>query len=843
VTFIGGGQPAKLILKASKLTVKSDNSDSATITATLLDGANAPIAGFVVAFSASTGQISASSATTDANGQAKITFSSGTDDSSNRTATITATVAGPGGLISESINIKILGSTLTLTTDKETIPDDRSDPATLTAIAKDGGGTPVENATISFTVTGTGSANAEVVPNVGITDATGMLKVKVEGTSSQGEVTVTANWDGTTASQTYSVTPALNTFAIVLPAVSPYSTETRSPAAITGPSNGIAFVHSNPDTITRSAGSFVTDGYMPGDRIMVGGSNSNDGVYTLSAVAPLTLTLIASDSLDIEPAGASVTITNGVLVRVRAPGITDVTFATTIGIWDNGGSPIKTNPVVSGYASAVLSSSVAGTATIQVYDSDNPSTFDFTTVTFSVPSGNAAQITLQSNVYMLAPSIGGTINTASLTATVRTSLADGSQVVSGVMVVFSIVNPTGGGETVSPVVTISDGAGQAKATFTSGSLSSGSEGVTVRAVVSLKEQTASNTSIAFLNSDPDTITRSDGVSFLNDGFEPGDQISVQGSASNNGYYTLAAVAPNTLTLVNADSLTPEAVGASVTITHVITNTANIVIGGTAGSVVIGRGTVIYDLDDATYRLPMAALVTDSNGNAVSGAVVTLSAWPLQYAPGVWYDSDPDPKAELYKVYYTGTFINNEDVNENLILDPGEDKDGDGRLTPASSSAGGVPVPSQVVTGANGVATFDLIYLKANARWIKTRIRARTFVVGTETTSSVEMVLPAEKQQAEKGLLPDSPFPIGLVTGATETEPYKFPVFYGAGDTFTTSGNLSAGTSQMIPTYDYEYDPDPGGTITPAEVGDIIWDYISVINTFWGAYFPVRIIIQ
>jgi hypothetical protein len=770
VTFIGGGQPASLSLNSSKKSVKSDNSDSATITATLLDGNNAPIAGFVVAFSVDTGQISASSATTDANGQAKITFSAGIN-STNRTATITATVAGPAGPITASIPIEILGSSLTLTTDKTTIPDDGSVAATLTATIKDGGGSPVEGALITFTVSSSGTGGANVTPDSGTTNAAGILQVSVKGTS-QGDVTVTADWDGTTAAQQYNVTAAADTFAIVLPATSPFTAETRTTLAITPDKTTIAFVDSNPDTITRSdGGDFTLDGYLPDDIIMVGGSASNDGVYKLAAVAAGTLTLAGTDSLAPELAGESVTITNGVLVRVRAPDPIDtVVFSTTIGVWDGGTSAIvpETVPPLSDYVWAVLTSSFAGTATVQVYDEANPSTSDKTTVVFSVPSGNAAQLSLQSNVYTVAPSIGGTKNTATLTATVRTSLAEGSQVVSGVAVAFSIVNPTGGGEYVDPVVAITDAAGQAKAEFTSGSLSSGAEGVTITAYV--------------VNSIP-----------------------------------------------------------------LISDSVAIVIGGIAGSVVIGRGTVIYDLDDATYRLPMAALVTDSNGNAVSGAVVTLSAWPLQYAPGVWYDTDPDPQAERYAVYYTGNFINNEDVNENLILDPGEDKDGDGRLTPASSSAGGVPVPSQVVTDANGVAAFDLIYLKANAMWIKSRIRARTFVVGTETTSSVEMVLPPEKVQAETGLLPDSPFPIGLIANTTQTIPvatpsYSFPKFQGTGDEFKTSSNLSAGESYMgAPIDDYDYTYDPTGGI-PAALGDIVWDYIQVKNGFLAAYFPVRIII-
>ena len=762
LTFIGGGQPASLSLNSSKKSVKSDNSDSATITATLLDGNNAPIAGYVVAFSADTGQISASSATTDANGQAKITFSAGIN-STNRIATITATVAATPAPLTANIPIEILGSTLTLTTDRTTIPEDGSVVATLTATIKDGGGSAVEGEFITFTVAGTGGAN--VAPASGTTDASGTLQVTVTGTA-QGQVTVTANWGGTTAAQQYNVTPAADTFAIVLPDATPFTTKTRTVATLvtTPDDNSIAFNDNGAaaDTITTT-GAFGA--YSAGDQIMVGGSLNNDGVYTISGTippTPNTLTLVSTDVLANEPAGNLVTITNGVLVRVRAPDpINTVVFSTTIGVWDGGVSPIvpKTPVPASNYIWAVLTSNLAGTATVQVYDEANPSTSDKTTVVFSVPSGNAAQLSLQSNVYTVAPSIGGTKNTATLTATVRTSVAEGSQVVSGVAVAFSIVNPTGGGEYVEPVVTITDSAGQAKATFTSGSLSSGAGGVTISAYV------VANPAIS-------------------------DSIAI-------------------------------------------------VIGGIAGSVVIGRGTVIYDLDDATYRLPMAALVTDSNGNAVSGAVVTLSAWPLQYAPGVWYDSDPNPQAELYTVYYTGNFINNEDANENLILDPSEDKDGDKLLTPASSSAGGVPVPSQVVTGANGVATFDLIYLKANAMWIKTRIRARTFVVGTETTSSVEMVLPPEKLQAETGLLPDSPFPIGLVTSVGVPVSYTFPVFYGAGDTFTTSGNLSKGSSTAVG-YLYTYTPL---TPPPAIAGDIVWDYVSVINTFWGAYFPVRIIIQ
>jgi hypothetical protein len=72
----------------------------------------------------------------------------------------------------------------------------------------------------------------------------------------------------------------------------------------------LAFVDSNPDTITDSGNGFVTSGFKAGDLITVSGSTSNDGNYTIDTggVAAGTLTLIGGDSLTAEAAGDDVTI-------------------------------------------------------------------------------------------------------------------------------------------------------------------------------------------------------------------------------------------------------------------------------------------------------------------------------------------------------------------------------------------------------------------------------------------------------------------------------------------------------------------------------------------------------
>lgn len=77
----------------------------------------------------------------------------------------------------------------------------------------------------------------------------------------------------------------------------------------------IAFVDSNPDTITDSGNGFVTAGFVPGPITVSGFTLFNDGNYTIDTggVAAGTLTLIASDSLTAEAAGINVTISQGIV--------------------------------------------------------------------------------------------------------------------------------------------------------------------------------------------------------------------------------------------------------------------------------------------------------------------------------------------------------------------------------------------------------------------------------------------------------------------------------------------------------------------------------------------------
>ena len=77
-------------------------------------------------------------------------------------------------------------------------------------------------------------------------------------------------------------------------------------------STGIAFVDSNPDTITDSNNGFVTAGFQAGDKITVSGATEagNSSTFGVVSVAAGVLTLLANDAVAVEGAGALVSITS-----------------------------------------------------------------------------------------------------------------------------------------------------------------------------------------------------------------------------------------------------------------------------------------------------------------------------------------------------------------------------------------------------------------------------------------------------------------------------------------------------------------------------------------------------
>ena len=450
---------------------------------------------------------------------------------------------------------------------------------------------------------------------------------------------------------------------------------------------GITPVSGNTDANGKFAITVTGAGAAPGTATLTGtaaGSTASATINVTTAIATFGITQTSNSTgavVTINPTTVPMQIGDQLTVTVATPNVSNVVFTTSQGTWIGGTQTISVAPSA-GVASAILTETLAGQANVQVNDAGN------TTLTDSLIVGVTAvtpyKVLLTASPTVVPKSSGTTAGTSILVATV---LDTNNQPVGNVPVSFSLLNTTGGGENVSPVVVYTatlDGGGvyrgQASATFTSGSLSSSATGVQVRATVGT--------------------------------------------------------------------------------TGVVTNTApssadaSIVIGGTAGSIAFGISTKITELSPTTYQLPISVLVSDANGNPQANQVVSLSVWPIAWNTGVVAVCSRDADNGTNQ----GSFYN-EDMNSNLILDsvaPGVPEDGyrkyynsgtvvaggtiDGLITPVNSAGGSLP--ASVITDANGVANFNLTYLKSSAIWTAVRIRASTVVQGSSTVSQQQFWLPA-----------------------------------------------------------------------------------------------------
>ncbi|CAK0765510.1 exported hypothetical protein [Gammaproteobacteria bacterium] len=574
IKVVPTGNATKLSLSTTQTAIKSDNSDSATITAIALDGNNVVVSGVTITFQTDTGQLSAGSVITDNNGKASVIFSSGTIDPSNAIVTINAYLGTVDATAlpppDASIPIVIIGSTITLAADLSNLEVNSS--TILTATLKNAAGIAIPQQKVTFSWDSDAAELTDIVGYDGDkSDVNGQVK-KLLTAKSPGKITITANGLGAQATRDFVISATGSAFQITQPSEDP---------------------------------------------------------STLSIDAPLT-------------------------VKVNAVNTANVTFVTSLGKWLESNSNLYSVDSINSTAQATLISTQSGTATIRAFDTNNSSTkFDSKTILISASVTQAHHVVLQSNLTTMPPSVGTTYP-AELTATVYTIA---NEPVKDARVVFSLSNTTGSGEKINPIYGLTDSSGQVKSTFTSGSLSSGQEGVKITATL---------------------------------------------------YDTSS-------TIISSDFI-------------------NIKITKTAGSVVIGTSTVMSDENGSTsYKMPMTVMVADSVGAAVPNAVISLSAWPVQYAKGAWYSPTGDGKDCVPII--TGVF-ENEDVNENVILDSGEDTNGDNMLTPPNSAAG--TIPATVTTDSNGVFTFNLIYLKKYAMWVVNRIRATTLVLGTEMTGEILM---------------------------------------------------------------------------------------------------------
>jgi hypothetical protein len=159
-------------------------------------------------------------------------------------------------------------------------------------------------------------------------------------------------------------------------------------------------------------------------------------------------------------------------------------------------------------------------------------------------------------------------------------------------------------------------------------------------------------------------------------------------------------------------------------------------------VVVGTGNTIFEPDEASYRKPYIAIVTDANGAPVEGANIELSLLPVEYMKGVYLPSfvgasfrwQRTPSATCVAEDFLSI---TENTNWNGILDDGEDRNGSGKLEPTNP---GTISTESVLTASDGSAEFELLYPQNVCNWTKTRLTATVRVGGTESVEISEFYL-------------------------------------------------------------------------------------------------------
>jgi len=138
------------------------------------------------------------------------------------------------------------------------------------------------------------------------------------------------------------------------------------PVSMTGTPN-LNFVDSNPDTIVRTTGSWVTDGFIDEMVITITSSTSNNTTYTIDSVTATTLTLISGDTIVVETGSSGVSVSGAPSLDNPIPP-SDTYNASTMSIIYTDPDPFTVG--YSNSTSVTFSSTISGVDVMTYYPLD-----------------------------------------------------------------------------------------------------------------------------------------------------------------------------------------------------------------------------------------------------------------------------------------------------------------------------------------------------------------------------------------------------------------------------------------------------------------------------------------
>ncbi len=199
----------------------------------------------------------------------------------------------------------------------------------------------------------------------------------------------------------------------------------------------------------------------------------------------------------------------------------------------------------------------------------------------------------------------------------------------------------------------------------------------------------------------------------------------------------------------------------------VSNTTQLTVGRRSLFLSAGTGIALGTPSNEAYQLNYQVFAADAAGNAVSGANITASVIPTQYAKGVM-----SFRSGFWSPTTASVACANEDVNKNGILDAGEDINSNGRLEP------GIPivVTPTVQTDSKGVATISLMYARDRAYWLNVNLTITATVSGSEAKYVASFVLPGLSTDFNKidVIPPGVNSPYGIVTDTEIVAPFRTP---------------------------------------------------------------------
>lgn len=206
-------------------------------------------------------------------------------------------------------------------------------------------------------------------------------------------------------------------------------------------------------------------------------------------------------------------------------------------------------------------------------------------------------------------------------------------------------------------------------------------------------------------------------------------------------------------------------------------TAEVTVADRAQFISLGTGNQIETPDQATYLKRFAVFVTDANSNPVENVDLTVTGTPVKYTEllepnatvsdanynvskpafykGYW---EAFPSADAFEFWVSNRTVGcpNEDIDDDAILDTGEDANGDGNLTPGNI----VAIDGNVTTDSNGQAEIAIRYPKTFAAWSTIKITVSTLVAGSENRVSQFYDLGASAEDLSIESTPPNQNPFG-----------------------------------------------------------------------------------